>query len=133
MQRKATGQPKQRKTPEECAGDAGELAKVGKALASEQRVLILQLLSQRACCVCALADMLELAQPTVSQHLRVLREAGLIEPVRQANFIHYRPVAGALERWQRALLQCCCSPAERAECCPPAKRTKSTKPQEDKR
>lgn len=128
MKRAAAEQPEQPRTPEQCAGDAGELAKVGKALASEQRVLILQLLSRQACCVCALADMLELAQPTVSQHLRVLREAGLIEPVRKANFIHYRPVAGALERWHRALLQCCCSPAERTECCPAGKRKESPRP-----
>jgi len=63
--------------------------------------------------------------------VRLPREAGLIEPLWRANFIHYRPVAGALERWQRALTECCCTPEERVECCPPERRDESPESQDD--
>lgn len=56
-----------------------ELALVAKALGHLVRVQILRLLLERGECVCGeIVDALPLAQSTVSQHLRVLREAGLI-------------------------------------------------------
>ena len=47
-----------------------------KALCEPSRCRIVSLLSQRAYCVSALATLLELSAPAVSQHLRVLRDAG---------------------------------------------------------
>lgn len=56
-----------------------ELAELTKALGHPARVKILRLLSEKASCVCGeLVDELPLAQSTVSQHLKVLKEAGLI-------------------------------------------------------
>ena len=56
-----------------------ELAKLAKALAHPVRVRIVRILAGRASCVCGeLVDELPLAQSTVSQHLKVLKEAGLI-------------------------------------------------------
>lgn len=56
-----------------------ELALVAKALGHPVRVQILRLLLEREQCVCGeIVDAFPLAQSTVSQHLRVLREAGLI-------------------------------------------------------
>ena len=55
------------------------LADTLKALAHPARLALLQVLAERGTCVCgALVDELPLAQSTVSQHLKVLREAGLI-------------------------------------------------------
>jgi ArsR family transcriptional regulator len=48
-------------------------------------------------CVCPLTDALDLSQPTVSHHLRVLFEAGLIERERRGNWVYYRAVPGALD------------------------------------
>ncbi len=56
-----------------------ELAMLAKAIAHPARVRILRLLAHRTACVCGdLVDELPLAQSTVSQHLKVLKEAGLI-------------------------------------------------------
>lgn len=56
-----------------------ELAKLAKALAHPIRIQIVRILARRTSCVCGeLVDELPLAQSTVSQHLKVLKEAGLI-------------------------------------------------------
>lgn len=59
--------------------DAAQFAALCKALAHPARVAILQFLLERKSCVCGeIVDVLPLAQSTVSEHLRVLKEAGLI-------------------------------------------------------
>jgi ArsR family transcriptional regulator, arsenate/arsenite/antimonite-responsive transcriptional repressor len=56
-----------------------ELAELARALGHPARVRIMRLLTRRDSCVCGeIVDDLELAQSTVSQHLKVLKEAGLI-------------------------------------------------------
>lgn len=56
-----------------------ELADLAKAIGNPARVQILRLLMRRGSCVCGeIVDELPLAQSTVSQHLKVLKEAGLI-------------------------------------------------------
>ena len=57
----------------------GQLARLARALAHPARVRILRVLIRRAACVCGeLVDELPLAQSTVSQHLKVLKESGLV-------------------------------------------------------
>jgi DNA-binding transcriptional ArsR family regulator len=57
-----------------------KLAKYGKALAHPARVAILKMLAKRQACVCGdIVDELPLSQSTVSQHLKELKEAGLIK------------------------------------------------------
>jgi len=57
-----------------------ELARLAKALGHPARVAILKLLVARGECVCgAIVDELPLAQATVSQHLKVLKDAGLVQ------------------------------------------------------
>src|SRR5438067_1132670 len=56
-----------------------ELARLAKALGHPARVAILRRLAAQGECVCGeIVDGLPLAQPTVSQHLKVLKEAGLV-------------------------------------------------------
>jgi ArsR family transcriptional regulator len=56
-----------------------ELATLGKAVGHPARVQILRLLARKTSCICGdIVDELPLAQSTVSQHLKVLKEAGLI-------------------------------------------------------
>ena len=58
----------------------GELAAFAKALGHPVRAAILRLLLERGECVCGdIVDRLPLAQSTVSQHLKVLKEAGLLQ------------------------------------------------------
>jgi ArsR family transcriptional regulator len=57
-----------------------ELARLAKAVGHPARVQILRLLARRDTCVCGdIVDELPLAQSTVSQHLKVLKEAGLVK------------------------------------------------------
>ena len=56
------------------------LAKLTKALSHPARIAIIQLLAQRESCICGdITDELPLAQSTVSQHLKALKEVGLIQ------------------------------------------------------
>jgi ArsR family transcriptional regulator len=59
---------------------AEELARLAWALAHPARVRIVRLLIARAACVCGeIVDQLPLAQSTVSQHLKILKESGLVQ------------------------------------------------------
>jgi len=60
-------------------GSDEELAEVARALAHPARVRLLRILLARKACICGeLVEMMPLAQSTVSQHLKVLKEAGLV-------------------------------------------------------
>lgn len=68
-----------------------QFVKVMKALSDPGRVKIVKMLGHREpLCVCEMTAALELAQPTVSKHLRVLEEAGLVESVREGAWVNYR-------------------------------------------
>jgi len=67
-----------------------ELLRLTQALGDANRLRLLELLSRRALCVTAAARELGLSQPLVSQHLRVLRQAGLIQGERRGRRVHYR-------------------------------------------
>ena len=67
-----------------------------KAIAEPLRWRILQLLSVEELCVCHLVEALDVAQPLVSHHLRVLREVGLVESERHRYWTYYRLAPAAL-------------------------------------
>ena len=75
-----------------------------KALADPTRVAIVnRLAGAEEVCVCAFVNELELSQPTISHHLRILREAGLIEASRRGTWAYYRLVPDAVAELARAL------------------------------
>jgi len=81
------------------ADAADDLAAVFKALADPTRVAIVsRLASGEMCCVCDLTDAFELSQPTVSHHLRILRDAGLVASERRGTFAYYWLVPEAIDR-----------------------------------
>ena len=83
---------------------ARDLAQLFKALADPTRVAIVnRLAAGEACCVCDLTDAFDLSQPTVSHHLRILRDAGLVEPERRGTWAYYRLVPAAIERLRDVL------------------------------
>lgn len=70
---------KKMEKPEDFSTEDIKLAKYAKALSHPARVAILNLLIQKQTCICGdIVEELPLAQSTVSQHLKVLKEAGLI-------------------------------------------------------
>ncbi|GAB2673513.1 metalloregulator ArsR/SmtB family transcription factor [Saccharopolyspora gloriosae] len=76
-----------------------ELARVFKAIGEPVRLRLLSLIASHAggeACVCDLTGAFELSGPTISHHLKVLREAGVIEGERRGTWIYYRVCAEAL-------------------------------------
>jgi ArsR family transcriptional regulator, arsenate/arsenite/antimonite-responsive transcriptional repressor len=70
--------------------ELNELADRAKALSHPARIAILELLADADTCICAeITDSLPLAQATVSQHLKVLREAGLIKARESGQSVFY--------------------------------------------
>lgn len=75
------------------AGRAGELARVFKAMGDPVRLRLLSMIASHdggEACVCTLTGAFDLAGPTISHHLKVLREAGLIVGERRGTWIYYR-------------------------------------------
>jgi ArsR family transcriptional regulator len=70
-----------------------EFTRVMKALADPGRVKIVKMLQRRELCVCELQAALGLAQPTVSKHLKVLEDAGLVERRREGQWVNFCPAA----------------------------------------
>ncbi len=71
-----------------------------KALGHPARIAILEHLLQADCCICQdLTDLIDLSQPTLSRHLQVLRETGLITGTPEANTRNY---CIDRERWSAA-------------------------------
>lgn len=83
--------------------DSRRLARMLKALAVPARVRIVQLLKERALCVGALTARLEVTQGAVSQHLRILRDAGLVVDERRGYYVHYRLNERTLAAWREEI------------------------------
>jgi ArsR family transcriptional regulator len=75
-----------------------------RALADPTRVAIVNCLSAAdEVCVCNLTETFDLSQPTISHHLKILREAGLVESRRRGTWAYYRLVPEAIEALRGAL------------------------------
>jgi len=91
-------------TPPLSEPERDELAGRFKALADPTRVAIVNVLSAAdEVCVCNLTETFDLSQPTISHHLKILREAGLVESSRRGTWAYYRLVPGAVEALRGAL------------------------------
>jgi ArsR family transcriptional regulator len=85
--------------------DFSDEAALFKAIADPYRLRILAMLAA-ACeevCVCDCTDALPLNQPTVSHHLRILREAGLVTCERRGTWVYYRLAADTLPQLESAI------------------------------
>lgn len=82
-------------------GHAADLAKTFKALGDPVRLRLLSLIASRAggeVCVCDLTPAFDLSQPTISHHLKLLRQAGLIDCERRGTWVYYWVLPSALDR-----------------------------------
>ena len=85
---------------------AGDLARMFKALGDPVRLQLLSRVASHAggeACVCDLSIGLDLTQPTISHHLKVLRESGLLECERRGTWVYYRVVPSALAQLSAVL------------------------------
>ena len=86
--------------------DAEAAAAIFRALGDPARVKLLSLIATAPtgeACVCDLTDVFTLKQPTISHHLKVLLDAGLVERERRGTWAYYRLRPGALEAAARIL------------------------------
>lgn len=83
--------------------DIEDLARCLQAVSVGTRIKILCLLKQHALCVGAIVARLSITQGAVSQHLRILREAGFVEADRRGCHVHYRLREEALDECKQAL------------------------------
>jgi len=79
--------------------------KIFKALASESRLQILLLLKEHPQCVGAIAKRLNMTQPAISQHLRVLTDAGLVRMRKSGYWVHYEMNKQNIENYTKALAE----------------------------
>ena len=85
---------------------AAGLAQVFKALGDPVRLRLVSLIGAHQggeVCVCDLTAAFDLTQPTISHHLKVLREAGIIDSERRGTWVHYWLVPTALARMSALL------------------------------
>jgi ArsR family transcriptional regulator, arsenate/arsenite/antimonite-responsive transcriptional repressor len=78
---------------------ADQIAPLLKALAEPVRLRLMSLVASREggeACVCDLNDAFDLSQPTISHHLKVLHEAGLLEREKRGVWVYYRARTAAL-------------------------------------
>ena len=76
-----------------------------KVLSGAMRVRIVELLKGRPLCVNGLAARLDVTQGAVSQHLRVMRDAGLVIDEKRGYYVHYRLNEQTLAAWREAIDQ----------------------------
>ena len=80
-----------------------EIAKIFKALSAKSRLQILKLIKNQKLCVNAITKKLDISQPAVSQHLSILKEAGLVESDRYGSIIHYQINTKNLYKFKKAV------------------------------
>lgn len=85
--------------------DSRMLAEWYGVLADPTRLRLLSLIAAtgEACAACDLVEPLGVSQPTVSHHLKVLREAGLVESQKRGRWVYYLPIPYRLDILGRAL------------------------------
>ena len=72
-----------------------EFIKVTKAISDKNRVKILKMLQHKTMCVCEMREALQLAQPTVSKHLKLLEDADLVFSSKDGLWVNYNLADGA--------------------------------------
>ena len=81
-----------------------EFIKVMKALSDPNRVKIVKMLQHRTMCVCEMREALQIAQPSVSKHLKILEEAGLVSNKKDGQWVDYYLANGNSSPYVASLL-----------------------------
>ena len=81
-----------------------EFIKVMKALSDPNRVKVIKLLEHRVMCVCEIRAALKIAQPTVSKHMKILEDAGLVTCSKEGLWVNYTLGDGSASPFAATLL-----------------------------
>ena len=93
----------------------GQTARICKVLSVEARVRIVQMLKRRVLCVGAIAGRLDITQGAVSQHLRILRDAGLVTAEKRGYYVHYKINEETFQEWRGVVEELLSLPASDSE------------------
>jgi len=97
-----------------------ENARVFKAFCDENRLMILDLLRSGEKCACVLLEKLDIGQSTLSYHMKILCDAGVVDSRQEGKWTHYR-ISEKGSRFAQDLLKALTTPDENTEenrCCP---------------
>ncbi|MBW2170159.1 MAG: winged helix-turn-helix transcriptional regulator [Deltaproteobacteria bacterium] len=81
-----------------------DFVKVMKALSDPNRVKIIKMLQHKTMCVCEMREALQVAQPTVSKHLKLLEDAGLVTFLKDGTWVNYQLSDGGNSPYVASLL-----------------------------
>ncbi len=87
--------------------DAARIASLFRVLGEPARLQLLSYIASQPlgeACVCELTDVLDLSQPTISHHLKVMYDVGLLSKERRGSWIYYKIVPEIIEALRNALL-----------------------------
>ena len=94
-----------------------DIATIFKAFCDENRIRILQLLLDGEKCACRLLEEMNITQPTLSHHMKILCDSGIVVGRKEGKWIHYSLSEEGIESAQRylALLKTCSNASKREE------------------
>ena len=81
-----------------------EFIKVTKAVSDPNRVKIVKMLQHKRMCVCEIQALLQIAQPSVSKHLKILENAGLVGSEKEGLWVNYHLADGSSSPYAASLL-----------------------------
>ena len=81
-----------------------DFVKVMKALSDPNRIKIIKMLQHKTMCVCEMREALQVAQPTVSKHLKILEEAGLVDYKKEGLWVNYYLTDGMKSPYASSLM-----------------------------
>lgn len=87
------------------ASEYAEIAKVFKALCDENRLQILEMLRSGEKCACKLLDELHIGQSTLSHHMRILCDSGIVRGRKEGKWVHYSIDPAGADRAKQLLDQ----------------------------
>ncbi|MGX2958736.1 ArsR/SmtB family transcription factor [Peribacillus sp. JNUCC 23] len=64
-------------------------ANILKLLGDKTRLTMIKIMSEHECCVCEFVDLFDMSQPAISQHLRKLKDSGIVKEARRGQWIFY--------------------------------------------
>ena len=94
-----------------------DAALICRALGDPNRLQIVQMLSGGEMCACKLLEHFEITQPTLSHHMKILCECGLVDTRREGKWSHYSLNCGTLADFRVCIEQLSCCKNEKEGCC----------------
>jgi ArsR family transcriptional regulator len=96
-----------------------DVAKICKALGTENRLQIVQMLIDGELCACKILETLDITQPTLSHHMKILLECDLIHARKEGKWTYYSLNCGILSAYREFIdsLTCCDRKDDARNCC----------------